>query len=1058
MSEERQRSLSTSGEALYLVLGLDKTCSQGDIKKSYRKLALKYHPDKNPENPDATDKFKELNNAHSVLSDASKRNIYDSYGSLGLYVAQQFGEENVNAYFMLSSWWAKGLFAVCGLLTGCYFCCCLCCCFNCCCGRCKPTGPPGQDPDSYVSPEDLEEQIRTDMETDADDVPIVQQPTNASEKTGLIANQWTNSETDTCLCPYSAGNGLSLDPCPSSCTAHIAFVNAPGPAPLPTPDFWLPVRMKESIPVQDQQWIASTLFPSGKLCHNLKLWYEPPASALIYNQVPTPDRFFAHRLLVWMPYHLWKVRVLCQTCGKQLTGFGVHKRVRSVLDIDRYYLMVTEILRCTVCRLNHLATSQTVLDQLDLPHRRKFRIILTRQYACDIRVIRMLRERTLGNSPACLVTQLRENHGEEWLDRLADYMGECVTYANRPSLFPVMFQEPPEPVDVPSRRWLLSVYGRDLISRIDHIQSSITSTFGSILKMASTKKITKKLAGTAKGTALWVSSMGNEIGQILVSVLTAQDGPGLDPMVSGLVQRYAQAGAAPPVLLYVDRGCCSQEGETKPQARFDVDLLRRVKREQFRREGVPLITDDLVDKAITKAELSKFCRRRTRGEDTTILLIEQLLQELMGEKGRDLMGIPLLNRAKMEHIWRTQKRHVKCIQDVPGVLLYTETGRCTKEGIQLTTYRCARGSTSLESFHCHLNRFIPGTSGNMLNFQLYLLEGLNRWNQNRAAASVTNKRNSLLTYAGDMLESINSNSLKVFGRRYVSSFTTPRKYTGELLGVNYLLRQTGQPLQSMDPVSEETDQLLEDHEELENEGFEEDGLDLNIGTVLEDLPFSALPVVSTLPLTSSTLPVVSTLPLTSSTLPVVSTLPLTSSTRPVVSTLPLTSSALPVVSTLPLTSSTLPVVSTLPLTSSTRPVVSTLPLTSSTLHVVTSLPVATTLPPPIAPPGVPGASSQVPKEHLSFYRVNTNRKCVNDTFQVILDSMVSIRYGLQRNLLVEIISRMLKQSSSNPKPATPQSRSPDGGDYHLLRGPFWRKVAPLGRVDPAQKVRSGIRG
>lgn len=73
----------------------------------FRKLALKFHPDKNPDNPEAADKFKEINNAHSILVDATKKNIYDKYGSLGLYVAEQFGEENVNTYFVLSSWWAK---------------------------------------------------------------------------------------------------------------------------------------------------------------------------------------------------------------------------------------------------------------------------------------------------------------------------------------------------------------------------------------------------------------------------------------------------------------------------------------------------------------------------------------------------------------------------------------------------------------------------------------------------------------------------------------------------------------------------------------------------------------------------------------------------------------------------------------------------------------------------------------------------------------------------------------------------------------------------------------
>nr|XP_046178659.1 dnaJ homolog subfamily C member 5-like [Oncorhynchus gorbuscha] len=186
MSEPRQRSLTTSGESLYQVLGLEKGCNQDDIKKSYRKLALRYHPDKNPDNPETAEKFKELNSANSILSDITKRNIYDSYGSLGLYVAQQFGEENVNTYFMLSTWWAKGLFALCGVITGCYCCCCLCCCCNCCCGKLKPM-PPGEGTDSYVSPEDLEEEIQYDMETDVD-TPVVHQPTNASEKTQLIGD------------------------------------------------------------------------------------------------------------------------------------------------------------------------------------------------------------------------------------------------------------------------------------------------------------------------------------------------------------------------------------------------------------------------------------------------------------------------------------------------------------------------------------------------------------------------------------------------------------------------------------------------------------------------------------------------------------------------------------------------------------------------------------------------------------------------------------------------------------------------------------------------------
>ncbi|XP_069992459.1 dnaJ homolog subfamily C member 5 isoform X4 [Penaeus vannamei] len=135
------RRHSTTGDSLYETLGLQKQATTDEIKKTYRKLALKYHPDKNPNNPEAAEKFKEINHAHGILSDATKRNIYDNYGSLGLYIAEQFGEENVNTYFLVNSGWCKALFLFCGLITGCYLCCCFCCCFNFCCGKCKPRPP-----------------------------------------------------------------------------------------------------------------------------------------------------------------------------------------------------------------------------------------------------------------------------------------------------------------------------------------------------------------------------------------------------------------------------------------------------------------------------------------------------------------------------------------------------------------------------------------------------------------------------------------------------------------------------------------------------------------------------------------------------------------------------------------------------------------------------------------------------------------------------------------------------------------------------------------------------
>ncbi|XP_037488738.1 dnaJ protein ERDJ3B [Triticum urartu] len=72
------------GKSFYDVLQVPKGASEDQIKRSYRKLALKYHPDKNPDNEEATKRFAEINNAYEVLTDQEKRKIYDRYGEEGL--------------------------------------------------------------------------------------------------------------------------------------------------------------------------------------------------------------------------------------------------------------------------------------------------------------------------------------------------------------------------------------------------------------------------------------------------------------------------------------------------------------------------------------------------------------------------------------------------------------------------------------------------------------------------------------------------------------------------------------------------------------------------------------------------------------------------------------------------------------------------------------------------------------------------------------------------------------------------------------------------------------
>ena len=94
---------STTKRDYYEVLGVARTSSVEEIKSAYRKAALKWHPDRNPENKhEAEGKFRECTEAYSVLSDQEKRQIYDTYGHAGLSNAGGGGFRSCTVFLMLS--------------------------------------------------------------------------------------------------------------------------------------------------------------------------------------------------------------------------------------------------------------------------------------------------------------------------------------------------------------------------------------------------------------------------------------------------------------------------------------------------------------------------------------------------------------------------------------------------------------------------------------------------------------------------------------------------------------------------------------------------------------------------------------------------------------------------------------------------------------------------------------------------------------------------------------------------------------------------------------------
>jgi curved DNA-binding protein len=90
-----------SNKDYYKILGVTKSASPDDIKKAYRKLAMKYHPDRNKSNKEAEEKFKEISEAYAVLSDSEKKKQYDMFGAEGFQ--QRYSQDDIFSSFDFSN-------------------------------------------------------------------------------------------------------------------------------------------------------------------------------------------------------------------------------------------------------------------------------------------------------------------------------------------------------------------------------------------------------------------------------------------------------------------------------------------------------------------------------------------------------------------------------------------------------------------------------------------------------------------------------------------------------------------------------------------------------------------------------------------------------------------------------------------------------------------------------------------------------------------------------------------------------------------------------------------
>eukprot|EP00794_Sanderia_malayensis_P021122 gene21122-23194_t len=581
--------------------------------------------------------------------------------------------------------------------------------------------------------------------------------------------------------------------------------------PRQQPDYahQIPDGWRANIAPHDQAWIGKHVFVAkGVPSDSSRHWFHAPE--IRGSKKPVAGEYFLRPMYLWMPRKNHMFDFKCSRCQHSLRSKGLYNRVRLVLDIKSFYYLATEYMGCGNCGSTFIAYDHRMLEQLPYALKSKFPAVLTYKYACDKSVLSMLRSRRVGNSPTALQALLHELHTETWLTRQAEYLHDCISYRKGVMSHSALSSNF-EPVEafksLPPASWFLAAYARDVWSRRESLKASLSSVFGSILKIDATKKTCRKLAGNDANSANCVLNVGNERGEIVQCVVTSSESlSSLQPMADGLMDRYAAASVEPPVVIYTDRDCCSASGLSKYQQLFNRWSSVEIRLDIWhfmRRLASGCCTES---HSLYSTFMSRISRCIFEWDSDDVDKLKQakrgeLVAAGLAEPHDRHSGVPLFND-KIAHIWACEKKHIACLQDVPDLPLYAVKDHVIKGGIRLPVFRCARGTTSLESFHRHLATFIPGFSANAVNFQAYLLDGVTRWNVLRKEAA--DGTTPIASFDTELVMQVDVLHRTVF-KKPLTDRDPPSQATQEDFGMEFLYKQGNRSL-----VSEDIDRLVED--------------------------------------------------------------------------------------------------------------------------------------------------------------------------------------------------------------------------------------------------------